>query len=680
MKKNLIAVSLWMALMPALLQASSGEGNDSLKIGIDLNNVDTLSGIFSGEVSTSETRSLDSIPRVEAQKSSGFDAGVEAVGEAFIVKSVASTPIESDRIRNQEHANDVRASDETLTLITPELNLQSVAIDESAPVMTASEILEDDEGDEAIILENFQKFEMPSQAMNYRDKAGFWAEKSPVAGAQYRYQSRVSASDRQRFEQAWADGIAKGQLSLDEFVTIKGLTAKGEAIYSLLLSSEVEGLNPATYHVGRIENLLNDDIAAHQVELNALIQDGALSYIRDMTMGRPELKKKDRDWLLEGRKVDVVSILIESLGAPDTTAALIAIAPQYSEYKNLKRALAAFKSREAVLEPAVVPKGSTIKPGMAGERVTLMRDRLNYLGYEAGESDLYDPKMVEAVKAFQRTHLLEPDGAAGAKTITELNRSNEERVQQIQINMERWRWMPETMGDHYVVVDIPGFRYSVMKDGREAISARTVVGREGRKTPVFMSPMSYIVFSPYWHVPRSMAVRDFLPRLKKDPYALTRSKIRVFSGGQEVDPGSIDWSLYSANKFPFQLRQDPGDHNSLGRVKFMFPNDHAIYLHDTPSKSLFNRTSRDFSSGCVRIENPEELAEYFLGEAGWDQNRIKSAFKRTSEAHVSLNKDKKIPVYTLYMTTRVEGDSISFRADIYNKDKVLIEALQSLNK
>lgn len=316
---------------------------------------------------------------------------------------------------------------------------------------------------------------------------------------------------------------------------------------------------------------------------------------------------------------------------------------------------------------------------MSGERITVMRDRLNYLGYEAGDADSYDAKMIEAVKAFQRTHLLEPDGAPGRRTIAELNRTNEDRIKQIEINLERWRWMPKSMGEHYVAVDIPGFRYSVMRDGAEVLSARTVVGRGDRKTPVFMSPMSYIVFSPYWHVPRSMAVRDFLPRLKRDPYALNRSRIKVLRGGQEVDPGSIDWSQYSSNNFPFQLRQDPGDHNSLGRVKFMFPNEHAIYLHDTPSKSLFNRTSRDFSSGCVRIENPEELAEYFLGEAGWDQKRIGAAFKRSSEAHVSLANDKKIPVYTLYMTTRVEGDTISFRADIYSKDKVLIETLKRLN-
>src|SRR5699024_6979983 len=304
----------------------------------------------------------------------------------------------------------------------------------------------------------------------------------------------------------------------------------------------------------------------------------------------------DLEWLLDGRKIDVSQTFIDALQSPDLKAVMGNLAPQYPEYQNLKRALTAFKYREADLEPAIVPDGATIKLGMSGERIALLRDRLNYLGYQAGDSHIYDAQMVEAVKAFQKTHLLEPDGAPGRKTIAELNRSNEERIKQIQINMERWRWMPATMGDHYVAVDIPGFRYSVVKDGEEVLNAKTIVGRDARRTPVFMSPMSYIVFSPYWHVPRSMAVKDFLPRLKRDPYALNRSKIKIFRGGQEIDPGSVDWSLYSSNNFPFQLRQDPGDYNSLGRVKFMFPNEHAIYLHDTPSKSLFNRTSRDFSS------------------------------------------------------------------------------------
>lgn len=642
MKRNLITVGLMLALVPALLEAAPKASQESVEIKIDLNNVSTLESIFSGDVSTKEISDLQ----------------------------------ESSNTAPVTEVNEVEAIGEVVIKPQPKVN-QPIMVKPHVTYVPKTEAQKQKEALE--MLENFQAFSMPENAIDYRAKASFWAEKVAQADLPYQYKSRLAAKDRQDFKENYLDKINSGEITPVELVTVKGLTSQGESLYQVLLESEGEGLIPSLYHVGRIENLLQSrDLAAHQAELLELLYDGGLTYIRDMVLGMPEVKRQDPDWLLQGRSLNISDAMVQALQSSDLKVAFLEFAPQYPEYQNLKRALAAYKARELEVEPAMVPMGATIKPGVGGERVVAMRDRLNYLGYDAGDADNYDPKMVEAVKAFQRTHLLEPDGAPGRKTIVELNRSDDERIKQIQINLERWRWMPASMGEHYVAVDIPGFRYSVMKDGEEVLTAKTIVGRDARKTPVFMSPMSYIVFSPYWHVPRSMAVKDFLPRLKRDPYALNRSKIRVFKGGQEIDPGSVDWSQYNSNNFPFQLRQDPGDYNSLGRVKFMFPNEHAIYLHDTPSKSLFNRTSRDFSSGCVRIENPEELAEYFLGEAGWDQNRISSAFRRSSEAHVSLAKDKKIPVYTLYMTTRVEGDSISFSADIYSKDKVLIDALHQL--
>ncbi len=653
MKRSLVAVSLTFALLQNASIAAP-EVQESITVKIDLENVSSLNQVLTGE------KDLNELPVAEA-------AVVEVMPQAHKVALPA--------IEMQAESQPVTAVETPATKTHQVEQVKAPALSiSSSTAATQSERAKRDDGG----IKNFQPFAAPDRAIDYRSKASLWATKAPKATEHYDYQSRIAKADLQKFQQLQKDPAIANETVL---VTINGLTPKGEALYTALLESEGLGLLPQLYHVGRIENLLQSgDVASHQAELTALLTEAGLSYVRDLVQGMPEVKKQDKDWLLEGRTVDVANTLQQVLQSDDILAALAALEPQYAEYRDLKRALLAFKLKEQSEEPAIIPQGATIKPGMGGERVRLMRNRLNYLGYDAGDGATYDAQMVKAVKDFQRTHLLEPDGAAGKKTIAELNRSNEERIQQIQINLERWRWMPETMGEHFVAVDIPGFRYEVVKDGEIVLSARTVVGREGRKTPVFMSPMSYIVFSPYWHVPRSMAVNDFLPRLKRNPYALTGSKIRIFRNGQEVDPGSVDWSQYSRNNFPFQLRQDPGDYNSLGRVKFMFPNEHAIYLHDTPSKSLFNRTSRDFSSGCVRIENPEELAEYFLGEAGWNQSKIKSAFRQSKESHVGLAKDKKIPVYTLYMTTRVNGDSISFRADIYNKDQVLIKALNNLSK
>lgn len=527
--------------------------------------------------------------------------------------------------------------------------------------------------------EVFEKIEKPRlSTASIQERAAYYGLKVPSAEQEYRYRTRLRGEELERFHLVMEEaGDDVATLLLDK----AGLTPAGEGLFETLVRSEDEGLLPGFYHVGRIYNLLESgNLKQHRTELVELLVDGGLSYLRDLTKGMPEMKRVDRDWLLEGRQVNVATALRSALIGEESRVALKALAPQYREYAELKRALAAFREKNLTPDPVKVAAGNTLRLGMAGQRVQQLRERLNYFGYEAAGGNTFDEALDRAVRAFQKAHLLEPDGAAGRATIAELNRSYRDRIEQVEINLERWRWMPGSMGAHYIAVDIPGFRYYVVRDGEEVLSAKTVVGRGDRQTPVFMSPMNHIVFSPYWHVPRSMAVRDFLPRLKRDPGALKRSNIRIFQGGREVNPYEVEWSRYNANNFPFQLRQDPGDYNSMGRVKFMFPNEHAIYLHDTPSRHLFGKTSRDFSSGCVRIENPSELAEYFLKDAGWDKGKIQAAFKRSSEARVNLEQEKKIPVYTLYMTTRTEGDSISFRADIYNKDKPLIDALRRLKK
>ncbi len=672
MKKKLMAVTLTFASISTAFMGNAF-AQEAVELKITGDNVDDLAKIFAGaHVETGD-------------KAKASESEISATKDISSLSPSSEESLKRNNISNKMPAIELISAEENVavTQTTQEAPIKSSAksVSNAKPTLEtpkSSRINQVAKKNDDRPLENYQAFTVIETPIDYEARAAYWANKAPKSGEDYSFKSRVNGNDKSAFDalkQAYVTSHSADDLSL---VDVNGLTTKGQQLYTLLLKSEEEGLWPPIYHVGRIQNLLDSgDIAHHQEEIAVLLEDGGIAYLRDIVLGRPEIKKQDVDWLLEGRSLNLPQAFLDLVASNDLLSTFDQYLPQYSEYKGLKKALRAFREKSGE-EPAKIAEGATIKPGMAGERVVQMRDRLNYMGYDAGESTIYDAQMVKAVKAFQKTHLLEPDGAAGKKTIVEMNRSNDDRAKQIEINLERWRWMPATMGDHFVAVDIPGFRYEVVKNGEVEVSARTVVGREGRKTPVFMSPMSYIVFSPYWHVPRSMAVKDFLPRLKQNPYALTGSKIRIFRGGQEVDPGTVDWSQYSRNNFPFQLRQDPGDYNSLGRVKFMFPNEHAIYLHDTPSKGLFNRTSRDFSSGCVRIENPTELAEYFLGEAGWSEEKIKSAFRQSKESHVGLAKDKKIPVYTLYMTTRVNDDKISFRADIYNKDKALINALNKL--
>ncbi|MDG9729320.1 L,D-transpeptidase family protein [Ignatzschineria sp. RMDPL8A] len=463
------------------------------------------------------------------------------------------------------------------------------------------------------------------------------------------------------------------------------LSTLGGRTYDHLRQSEMIGLDPALYYIDSVEAILADK-EANIYRADSLLLMGLLAYIRDVVEGRPELKKLDDLWLLDGEKARPVATALEFIRSGGDEAVLTALEPTYPEYQFLKTGLKHYleMSDDSRGKPITrLSEGNVLRKGQQSAAVVTLRKRLAETGYLAESqttSSHYDDALYKVVQQFQRDHQLEPDGIVGGQTTRELNLSVDDRIEKIKVNLERWRWMPRSMGDHYIVVDIPGFEYYVVKEGEVTLRAKTVVGKDLRPTPVFSSDMNHIVFSPYWHVPRSMAVKDQLPRLKNDPNIVMNRNIRVFdSKGKEVDPRSVDWSQYNQRNFPYSLRQDPGRNNALGQVKFMFPNSHAIYLHDTPQKYLFERESRMFSSGCIRIENPTELAVYFLEEQGWDENRVQKAYERGRETTVKLPNDKKIPVFTLYMTTKAKKDgTILFRPDIYKRDGSIIAASKRL--
>lgn len=466
------------------------------------------------------------------------------------------------------------------------------------------------------------------------------------------------------------------------------LSALGAKTLHLLQQSETLGLEPALYGVPHIENILNDpSISIYKAD--AYLLTGLLTYIRDVVEGRPELRALDREWLLKGETAQPVVTALAFIRSEGDLSIVEALEPQYSEYQNLKKGLHHYQqiAKERGEETITrLSESQVLRKGDRSATVTKLRMRLVELGYLPPSHKVtslhYDNMLFEVVKAFQKEHQLDPDGVIGAQTFRELNLSLQDRIETIKINLERWRWMPKTMGNHYIMVDIPGYEYSVIKGGEVKITAKTIVGKDLRPTPVFSANMNHIVFSPYWHVPRSIAVKDQLPRLVNNPERVVNSRIRIFDQeGSEVDPLSVDWSEYSQSNFPYTLRQDPGAYNALGQVKFMFPNRHAIYLHDTPEKYLFDREARNFSSGCVRIQNPTELALYFLAEQGWTEERVRKAYNRGRELTIRLEADKKIPVYTLYMTTKALADgTVLFRSDIYKRDRVLIEASKNLVK
>ncbi len=464
-------------------------------------------------------------------------------------------------------------------------------------------------------------------------------------------------------------------------------THNAQALLDIVIQSHNEGLRPEDYHATSIKNYLTKNTlsTADQNIIEILLTDAFLSYARDMGQGRPEFKALDKQWLLPSRKPELTKLLEDAIHNNSVTDTLNTLIPDYRMYAVLKSALPKYRQlAEQNKQFTKITTSKTLEKGMRGESIQQLRKRLIELEILAPDEqgDFFDDTLEVAVKKFQQQHTLDDDGRVGSRTLYELNLSAQDRLAQIEINLERWRWMPKQLGGHYLVVDLTGFEYFIVKSGTEMLRGKTVVGMAQRPTPVFAAPMKYIVFSPYWHLPHSIAVKDKLPQLRKDPYALERSGIRIYNRqGHEIDPGMIDWNAYNQRTFPYSLRQDPGNANALGKVKFMFPNEHAIYLHDTPQRSLFNRIERTFSSGCIRVENPLDLAEYLLKDRPeWNEQKILNAYNRGKESTVHLPKDDYPMVYILYMTVWGNSENqLVFRPDIYKRDSKMIDAIKKLD-
>ncbi|WP_342640803.1 L,D-transpeptidase family protein [Rhodoligotrophos ferricapiens] len=292
------------------------------------------------------------------------------------------------------------------------------------------------------------------------------------------------------------------------------------------------------------------------------------------------------------------------------------------------------------------------------------------------DATLYDAELMQSVKAFQRQEGLKPDGIVGNRTLAAFNDTSvPEKIEKVLLNMERIRWLPRNLGDRYVLVNQPAFEVRVVENDVEIHRTNVVIGTATNQTPSFSDVMETIEFNPYWYVPRSIATKEMLPRSKRDPGYLTRSGYEVVNArGQAVSSRSVNWRKYSAQTMPVSVRQPPGRSNALGEMKFLFPNSHAVYLHDTPSKSLFRRKERAFSHGCVRVENPRELAEVLLRPDGWTEGRIASAIATGKNNGVKLK--HRLDVHLVYMTAWPDEDgTIRYYDDVYGRDGKLSKAL-----
>ncbi len=351
--------------------------------------------------------------------------------------------------------------------------------------------------------------------------------------------------------------------------------------------------------------------------------------------------------------------------------------PENTSYLKLESALTRYRSLAERGGWPSIPDGPTLREGDSGARVAALRNRLVVSGdleqISEQPSDCFDDEMVLAVREFQERHGRTVDGVVGPKTLADLNVSAEQRVRQIEANLERRRRLPADLGQRFIMVNTAGFQLEVVEDGRKLMEMKVVAGRRSRPTPEVSGELTYLVLNPYWHIPQRIATRDILPKIQEDPQYLGKRNIIVFENWEddspEIDPQSVDWSQVTERAFSFKLRQGPGPTNALGRVKFVFPSPFSVCLHDTPGRSLFQKTQRDFSSGCVRVEKPIELASFLLkSDPKWTRKKILETIQSGETQVIWLA--EKIPVHLSYWTAWVDEDgTIQFRDDIYIRDR-----------
>ncbi len=307
------------------------------------------------------------------------------------------------------------------------------------------------------------------------------------------------------------------------------------------------------------------------------------------------------------------------------------------------------------------------------DTLTLTKDSLLAEVEMVYDSAYFDSTLLKYVKKFQYDYGLKADGIVGPNTIAKLNGSLDNQLKQIEINLERWRWLPRDIGGDYILVNVAGFYLDVFEQDSSKLNKKVMVGTPRTKTPIFSNMMQYIELNPYWTVPYSIATREMLPKIKKDPGYLARNNYKLLSGGKAVNPYAVDWTNVKRGSFPYIIRQNPGSNNALGEIKFMFPNRYSVYLHDTQSKDKFVEPSRAFSHGCVRLEKPMELAEYlFRKDNKYTPEKLDQLLKKRKNKRIDL--EKPIPIYLLYWTAWVDrSGKLHLQEDVYKRDNALVE-------
>ena len=449
------------------------------------------------------------------------------------------------------------------------------------------------------------------------------------------------------------------------------------ALLQAIRSAGDHGLDPDWY---------NPDLVAKAAASGneTVLNDAFVLYASDLSTGRVNANRVDKDIDIHQRKVSRDDLLKAAVAAPDFAAYLAALAPK-GDYPALQKALADLRRQRASAAYTPLPSGDLLKPGMTDARVPVLRKRLGELGLAVPEpaagavAEQYDDALAAVVKAYQETKGLTVDGVIGINTTRSLNTSLDDRIQQVVANLERRRWLPEDLGSRYVLVNAGDYSMVFVDGGQKVFESLVIVGTPKDPTPEIQSVMYGFQTNPYWTVPQSIAGEEYLPMLRRDPTALARGGFKIFSSwsdnDSELDPSSVDWSTIHPKALPYRIRQEPGASNALGYIFFGFANKYGIYMHDTANRWLFTEGSRNFSHGCIRLQNPLDFAEkVFKGRSGFDKARVQQVIAAGQQAHYAF--PESVALHVTYRTVGIASDGAPvFRDDVYGRDRRVVAAM-----
>ncbi len=463
-----------------------------------------------------------------------------------------------------------------------------------------------------------------------------------------------------------------------------GYTADAKNLIAALQDADSWGLRAADFKIADLKPLpagdyKPEDLTAAEVRLSL----AAMEYARDTHGGRISDPSSQLGTYIDRKPVllDRKTVIDSLAAAPDKGAYLTSLNPKHEQFRRLREKLLALRASKKEADALKLPDGKQLKPGVSDPQIAILRKRLKITAPATkddgspADDTYYDKALSAAVTAYKESKGIRPANAVITSTLRRsLNASNDVTESRLLANMEEWRWMPDDLGDYYIMVNIPEFKFRVISNGQVVHEERIVSGRPDAQSPIFSETMKTVVIQPRWNVPDSIKIKELLPSLRSGGNPLRRQGLVMEYNGRKIDPYNVDWSRNDIRNF--HVYQPPGGGNALGVVKFLFPNKHAVYLHDTPSKGLFNEPARAFSHGCMRVRNPVTLAELILDkDKGWDKAKVNDLVKNGPEEN-EVTLDHPIPVHVTYFTAWVNDDGqVQTFDDVYGHEKRINLAL-----